>query len=306
MENKLKKLHKQIIPAFSAEVLASLPEHEANDYRRYKLIPQQLLVNAPWNYKEENQEVETKLANNIKNQGQTENINVRPLETGYFQVGNGNHRNSVFERQGREFVLCCVHENISEAEFKRRCIEQNETRFGGTNNFRLSELIKELAGEIAIDELALTMPYTEDELQGMIDAAMQGLDTEGEEAGTGEKNASLMDKFIIPPFSIFDTRRGYWQERKRQWLSIGIQSELGRGAGLTMGEGEEINHPTLNYYREKNKKDYALTFKNQNGLMDIMKKKPKPNATPGGRAKPSMRYSEDKARGDGAGRPIKN
>lgn len=30
----------------------------------------------------------------------------------------------------------------------------------------------------------------------------------------------LKDRFIVPPFSIFDTRQGYWQERKRLWLSI--------------------------------------------------------------------------------------
>lgn len=38
----------------------------------------------------------------------------------------------------------------------------------------------------------------------------------------------LADRFLIPPFSIFDARQGYWTERKRQWLSLGIQSEVGR------------------------------------------------------------------------------
>lgn len=39
---------------------------------------------------------------------------------------------------------------------------------------------------------------------------------------------SLFDRFIIPPFSIFDSRQGYWQNRKKVWLSIGIKSEIGR------------------------------------------------------------------------------
>lgn len=38
----------------------------------------------------------------------------------------------------------------------------------------------------------------------------------------------LSDRFIIPPFSILDTRVGEWQDRKRYWLSLGIESELGR------------------------------------------------------------------------------
>jgi len=39
---------------------------------------------------------------------------------------------------------------------------------------------------------------------------------------------SLFDRFIIPPFDIFDSRQGYWQTRKKVWLSLGIKSEIGR------------------------------------------------------------------------------
>ena len=31
---------------------------------------------------------------------------------------------------------------------------------------------------------------------------------------------SLQERFIIPPFSIFDTRQGYWQDRKKRWNSL--------------------------------------------------------------------------------------
>ena len=52
--------------------------------------------------------------------------------------------------------------------------------------------------------------------------------------GTG----SLSDRFGIPPFSVLNAREGWWQERKRTWISLGIQSELGRGGGekLTMSD----------------------------------------------------------------------
>jgi len=46
-----------------------------------------------------------------------------------------------------------------------------------------------------------------------------------------EQNKKLSDRFIIPPFSVLDTRCGEWQDRKRYWLSIGIVSELGRNVG---------------------------------------------------------------------------
>lgn len=42
------------------------------------------------------------------------------------------------------------------------------------------------------------------------------------------KRSTLHDRFTVPPFSILNTRDGYWQKRKRAWISQGIKSELGR------------------------------------------------------------------------------
>jgi len=39
---------------------------------------------------------------------------------------------------------------------------------------------------------------------------------------------SLADKFGVPPISVLDRRAGDWQDRRRRWLALGIQSELGR------------------------------------------------------------------------------
>ena len=47
------------------------------------------------------------------------------------------------------------------------------------------------------------------------------------------EHISLNDRFIVPPFSVLDTRQGYWQDRKKQWLSQGIESNLGRSQNLT-------------------------------------------------------------------------
>lgn len=40
----------------------------------------------------------------------------------------------------------------------------------------------------------------------------------------------LEDKFGVPPFSILDTKQGYWMRRKKEWGELGIDSELGRDA----------------------------------------------------------------------------
>lgn len=58
---------------------------------------------------------------------------------------------------------------------------------------------------------------------------------EPEEAVEGEQKQTLEDKFLVPPFSVLDARQGYWQDRKRMWLAMGIQSELGRGGASIPG-----------------------------------------------------------------------
>ncbi len=54
------------------------------------------------------------------------------------------------------------------------------------------------------------------------------------------EHIKLVDKFIVPPFSVMDTRQGYWQERKRAWLGIGIKGEIGRGDDLTWSDPSAI------------------------------------------------------------------
>lgn len=53
-----------------------------------------------------------------------------------------------------------------------------------------------------------------------------------EEFVVPDARGKLQEKFLIPPFSVLDARQGYWQERKKQWLELGIQSEIGRGMNL--------------------------------------------------------------------------
>lgn len=64
----------------------------------------------------------------------------------------------------------------------------------------------------------------------------------------GSTRASLADRFIVPPFSVLDARQGYWQKRKRMWLELGIQSELGRGEN-ELGLSDQARGDSLNHYR---------------------------------------------------------
>ena len=39
----------------------------------------------------------------------------------------------------------------------------------------------------------------------------------------------IADEFLVPPFSVLNARDGWWQDRKRAWIALGIKGELGRG-----------------------------------------------------------------------------
>ena len=55
-----------------------------------------------------------------------------------------------------------------------------------------------------------------------------------------EKN-NLKDDFLFPPFSILDTQSGDWQNRKKLWQQLGIQSEIGRHAECMGTFGGELD-----------------------------------------------------------------
>jgi hypothetical protein len=54
-----------------------------------------------------------------------------------------------------------------------------------------------------------------------------------------EPAVRLTDLFVVPPFSTLDSRADYWKKRKRSWLSLGIQSEVGRAASPYHGNGTD-------------------------------------------------------------------
>lgn len=60
------------------------------------------------------------------------------------------------------------------------------------------------------------------------------------ETYTDIQNGKLSDIFLAPPFSILDAKQGYWFERKKEWLSIGIKSEIGRKENM-LGFSGRIN-----------------------------------------------------------------
>lgn len=66
-------------------------------------------------------------------------------------------------------------------------------------------------------------------------------DNGGSEGGSGTENsspsnASLNDRFVVPPFSILDTRKGYWKARKKMWREL--IGDMGESRENTLAAGE--------------------------------------------------------------------
>ncbi len=142
--------------------------------KRFKAMKIDTLIKADWNYKTNDEKLSEKLAENIKRNGQIENIIVRKLETGFYEV------------------------------------ETNETRFE-TDNLLLADRIREIieAGETALD-LSETMPYSEDEIIDYSELSDfdWGKFEETEETRAQEK----LNQLIRLHFKITDELNSKWKE----------------------------------------------------------------------------------------------
>ncbi len=122
-------------------------------------------------------------------------------------------------------------------EFAYRVVDWDEQRellaniaanhHGGEDDLpKLGELLKEL--EFSPEDLALS-GLTDEEIAKAIAAVASEPQPAGQPGTPGSGAGSLSERFLVPPFSVLDTRQGYWQSRKKQWMGFGIRSELGRG-----------------------------------------------------------------------------
>lgn len=90
-------------------------------------------------------------------------------------------------------------------------------------------------------------------MEDLFKNAKYEFDLFGEKVDEIEKKGFLQKRFLIPPFSTFDTRQGYWQERKSQWLELtGNLSETRNNEYGTLGGANNnllatINEGTSNF-----------------------------------------------------------
>lgn len=88
-------------------------------------------------------------------------------------------------------------------------------------------------------------------------------DKQGGDDGGGEsskpENGSLVDRFVIPPFSILDTRRGYWQARKKTWREL--IGDMGESRNDTLITSPEIKYKDIYQKTREHRESLGISFK---------------------------------------------
>ena len=134
----------------------------------------------------------------------------------------GHGRIMAGRKLGIKEAPCIVLENLTDAKRRAYVIADNKLALNAGWDV---ELLKIELKDLDAEKFDLTLTGFEiGELTTLFDEQPEEIEIKEE-----QPKGSLADRFGVPPFSVLNAREGWWQDRKRAWLAIGIQSELGRG-----------------------------------------------------------------------------
>lgn len=166
-----------------------------------ELIP---YVNNP----RDNTEAIDKVASSIKNFG----FKVPIVIDGQNEIITGHTRLLATKKLGIKEVPVIIAEDLSEAQVKAFRIADNKvSEYAKWDNDLLKIELEELQD---LDFDLEATGFLNEDLDNLLDLGFTDLNdtVEPEEEF---KKGNLENKFLIPPFTILDTRQGYWNNRKR-------------------------------------------------------------------------------------------
>jgi len=156
------------------------------------------------------------------------------VQVGTNEIIAGNHTFAAAKRLGwTEIAVVWVEDDDKTA--KAFALADNRTsELGGYDNELLAAMIQEVMDEDT--DLLLAASYTQDDLAALLSntGADDLLGDELPVPETRKAPVKLAERFVGLPVSVLNSREGWWQDRKRAWTDLGIESELGRdGKPLT-------------------------------------------------------------------------
>lgn len=139
------------------------------------------------------------------------------------ELGYSETREAPRAKKGEEFIPYIVLKDLTSTELKQKRLADN----------KLAETDVDML--LAVEELEeIQLEGGDITLTGYTDADMYD--------ALNPNRPTLSERFLVPPFSVLNARAGEWQDRKREWLALGIKSELGRDDDLAYGaaDGDDI------------------------------------------------------------------
>jgi hypothetical protein len=164
------------------------------------------------------------VAKSIKRFGFASPIIARPIEGGGLEIIAGHTRHKAAQSLGLDRVPVRVMD-LDPADAKLLALADN--RLGELADWTggLEDILRELdADGVDLDGLG----WSTEELDALTGGGSEPVDT--------PVPGSLAATFGAPPVTLLDSRRGYWQDRKRVWVAVGLRSESGRGADLAFNQ----------------------------------------------------------------------
>jgi len=138
--------------------------------KNYVILPIKVLRKATWNYKQQDESKQKKLTKNIDTFGLVQNIQVRALQDGLYEVVNGNHRLDSLKELGISHVIAYNYGTITIEQAMELAVTVNETRFE-TDYIMLSDIVNEIIQEETskdvLSDLSEIMPFSYYELQSL-------------------------------------------------------------------------------------------------------------------------------------------
>ena len=193
------------------------------------------LLEYKYNAKEHPEWQIEQIVNSIKQFGFNDPIAIDENNT----IIEGHGRLYALQEMGETEVDCIRLSHLDEEQKRAYILAHNKLTMNTDFDLDLLQLELDNIIEIDMSDFGFTI---DEEVQSLKDKIKEN-----------DYAVSIIDDFIIMPQTIFDTRQGHWQNRKKQWLELGIKSELGREEDLTFNKqlqssglgGTSIFDPTL-------------------------------------------------------------
>jgi hypothetical protein len=172
-----------------------------------ELLPVETLVRDPGNARTHSKAQVQALANSMRDLG----FYVPIVINADNKILAGHGRLDALELLGHPLAPCIRRSNLTPAQEKALAIADN--RLGELSEWDIPALRMQVLELQAVNYDLPNLGIDHDFLAHIFNANSMG-------AGKAEARQKLADRFGAPPFSVLDTRQGYWTERRRAWLQL--------------------------------------------------------------------------------------